>query len=87
MQYNQRKWTKVSIDQNIEIQTFNEVYKKIDDEKYSDEVKEKVKLIENELNKEKIDKKQIRNSMNWLKNNAVGIAGIISPLIVKAFGA
>lgn len=77
----------VSIDQNVEIHTFNELYKKIDEEKYSDEVKEIVKLIENELNKETVDKKQIKNSINFLKNNAVGIVGIITPLIVKAFGA
>jgi histone H3/H4 len=76
-----------NITQKIEINNFNELYKKIDDEKNSSEIKQRVNVIEMELNNDQIDKLKIKSSMDWLKDNAIGIAAIVAPLISKAFGA
>jgi histone H3/H4 len=72
-----------NINQKIEINTFDELYDKIKEEKNSEEIKKRVMLIEEELNKEEINKTKIKVPMDWLKNNSVGISAIIVPLISK----
>lgn len=61
--------TNVSI--NIQ-DAFNKIYQQLDDEnpENKEEIQVKIKELEEEVQKEEIDKSKVQNIYNWLKNNA-----------------
>ncbi len=61
----------IKIDESINItDSFNEIYDKANDFENAEEIKERIKVIEEELKKDNINKSQIKSSMDWLKRNA-----------------
>lgn len=67
--------------------SFNSIYKEIEkrDSDKKEEIKEAVKAIEDEINKEKVDKSIINKSLDFLKENASWIIPAIE-LILKVKG-
>ena len=77
----------VQIDVNDSINitdSFNKLYKQIDPSNdNANEIKENLKLIENELTKEAINQSTISNSVNWLKINAYWTIPMITQIITS----
>lgn len=66
--------------------SFNELYEQSENYDNSIEIKEKLKLIENELQKKDINQSKIKITSNWLKRNANWTIPIISQILLSALG-
>ncbi|MDO5836099.1 MAG: hypothetical protein Q4P17_06285 [Methanobacterium sp.] len=77
---------KLNIDESVNIKdSFNEIYNELRNQKNSDEIIEKIKAIEHELNNDTINKSKIKNSMDWLKRNANWTIPSIVQIITSVF--
>lgn len=76
----------VQMDINNTIYNFKKLYEQSDDYKNADEIKEKLKSIENELKKNDINQSKIKNTFNWLKRNANWTIPTITQITLATLG-
>lgn len=76
----------VKIDINNISNSFNELYKQSDNYDNSNEIKEKLKLIESELQKKDINQSNIKKAYGWLKRNANWTIPTITQITLTTFG-
>ncbi len=62
--------------------SFTELYELIDNHEKAEETKQNVRIIEEELSKELIDKSKIKSSIDWLNSNANWIIPSIIPIVL-----
>ncbi|MBU4535923.1 MAG: histone family protein [Euryarchaeota archaeon] len=73
----------VNINQELEIFSLKELYQKIDNKENSNQIKERVKSIENELRKPEINQSIIKTSVDWLKRNASWTIPTITQILLS----
>jgi DNA-binding protein len=76
----------VKIDINSTTNNFNDLYKLSDNYENAKEIKEKLNVIENELNNDEINQSKIKSSIDWLKRNANWTIPTITQITLTAFG-
>jgi len=76
----------INLDESINVKdSFNEIYQEIMKHENSDEITENIKVIENELNKNEIDKSNIKNSIHWLRRNAAWTIPSLVQILTSVF--
>lgn len=77
----------IDLSRNINIEnSFNDLYNQSNMFENAEDIKEKIELIEEELNKDKMDISKINSSILWLKRNANWTIPSLIPIILTFLG-